>query len=46
MNSKLNPPRPITEPSDESGRERRAKRVREHYDRDASNRDKWSSRNS
>ena len=37
MNSELNPLRLIAEPSDESGRERRAKRVREHYDRAASN---------
>ena len=46
MNSELKPLRLIAEPSDESGRERRAKHVREHYDRAASNRDKWISRNS
>ena len=46
MNSELNPPRLATEPSDESGRERRAKRVSEYYDRVAPNRDKWISRNS
>ena len=45
MNSEANPLRLVTESPEESGRERRSQRVREHYDRVAPNRDKWISRN-
>ena len=46
MNSQPTPQHIASEPAEESGRERRKKAVREHYDRTAPERDKWISRNS
>jgi len=46
MNSQPTPQHIASEPTEESGRERRKKAVREHYDRTAPERDKWISRNS
>ena len=45
MSAEQNPLRLVTEQPDDSRRERRADRVREHYDRVAPNRDTWISRN-